>query len=131
MWYGHQNVGFNTDLMLYSPAMQTHSLWGLALVKTPNATISRWGYQHVGIGKASRTQLEPPRTQREASWTQREPNTSRWNIGHVGSLVLGLALAMSISCCFVSISFALGSQWKAISSRIQALKFCIFTMMLV
>ena len=38
----------------------------------------------------------------------RNPNASRWNIGCVGSLRLGLALVM----LFVSISVALGRQWE-------------------
>ena len=37
------------DLSLYSTATPTPSRWGLALGNTPNASISSYLYQHVGI----------------------------------------------------------------------------------
>ena len=36
-------------MRLYSTAMQNHLCWVIPLAQTPNATILRWGYQHVGM----------------------------------------------------------------------------------
>ena len=40
---------FEVVLSLYSTATQNHSRRVLELAYTPNATLSPWGYQHVGI----------------------------------------------------------------------------------
>ena len=51
------------------------------------------------------------------------PNTSQWNIGCVGSLVLGLCVGHVHFISFVLISFALRSRRLAVSSGIWALLF--------
>ena len=64
---------------------------------------SRCRYQSVGICKASRTQ-------RECQSTQRNTNTSRWNIGRVWSPRIGACIGHVDFMLFVSISCTLDSQ---------------------
>ena len=82
---------------LYFTTTQNHSLWGLVLVKIPNATILRWRYQHVDIQKAN-IKLGGP-------------NASQFNIGCIGSRGVGFCVVHVHFMLFVSISFVLGNQF--------------------
>ena len=62
--------------------------------------------------KSPQAQLETPLTQREPPPTQREPNMSRWNIGHIGSPSIMARVGHVYFMLLVSISFALGSQFR-------------------
>ena len=56
--------------------------------------------------------FNPTRNLKFAFYPTRNPNASQWNIGCVGSLVLGLCVGHVHFICFVLISFALGGRRK-------------------
>ena len=120
-FYSSRNqVGFTKALQsLYSTATRNLSCWALKMVYTPNATILRYLYQHVGIQKAWQTQRKPQFTKRNPLLPNATPNASRWNIGHVGSPCVGHVHFMFL-CQF-------HSRWVAsmnsISGGIWALNF--------
>ena len=72
-------------LSLYSTVTQNHPHWVLALAQTPNAIISHWGYQHIGILKMLKFALPPTRNIKFALPPTQNPNASQWKIGCVGS----------------------------------------------
>ena len=99
-------------LSLYSTAMQNQSRWGLALVKTPNATILHWRYQHVGIQKVNAKLARPNAKLCRPNAKPGRPNASQWNIGCVGSPGIGARVAHVHFMLFVSISFVLGNYFR-------------------
>ena len=56
--------------------------------------------------------FNPTRNLKFAFYPTRNPHASQWNIGYVGSLVLGLCVGHVHFIFFVFISFALGSRRK-------------------
>ena len=92
-------------------------------------TILRCLYQHVGIEKPLRTQRNPMSTQLPnaisnlLNATPNLSNTSRWNIGHVGSPGVGSRVGHVDFIFFVSISFALGSKHERSFRWNMGLKF--------
>ena len=76
---------------------------GLALGNAPNASILRWGYQHVDI-------LEPTQTLKFALPPTPNPNASQWNIGVVGTNRKHFRVGHVHFMFFVQILFAFGGQ---------------------
>ena len=102
-------------LSVYSTAMQTPSRWGLALVLTPNARISHWGYQHVGIEKL----FQPPIYLTDHHLPNMTPNASRWNIGRVGSPRIGARVGhVHFICCSWQFHLRWVANTNALSSGI-------------
>ena len=87
-----------TQLSLYSTRTQNTWRWGLALGNAPNASILRWGYQHVGIFWRYPRRQSPTPILKFALPPTPTPDASQWNIGGVGSWRWVLALGMYISC---------------------------------
>ena len=102
------------QLSLYSTAIQTIWRRGLALGNAPNASILRWGYQHVGI-------LEPTQTLKFALPPTPNPSASQWNIGVVGTQRKIFALAMYISCFLCRFHLRLVANVNTVFSGIWAL----------
>ena len=101
-------------LSLYSTATQTIWRRGLALGNAPNASILRWGYQHVGI-------LEPTQTLKFVLPPTPNPNASQWNVGVVGTQCKIFALAMYISCFLCRFLLLLVANANTVFSGIWAL----------
>ena len=84
--------------------------WVLALAWTPNATVLRYLYQHVGI--YTKNLRCPQRTFLNLRHPTQNPNASQWNIGCIGFQTQNSCVGHLHFMLFVSISFALGSQHK-------------------